>query len=178
MSLSQVVPGRYTASIRDWGLEEKQINGDDAIEAWISFDFKDQAGGMQSITWKSLVLKRDGTRNKKTFDTLETCGMKPDPDTGEINLVRFMDADALNMQEPLDITIIDQPSKDGTKIYKNVEWVNKVGGGQRNKPTGEAKLSLEQKLIAQGLGKAKARPKNHAPGASSPGANDNPEIPF
>jgi hypothetical protein len=178
MSLSQVVPGRYTANVKDWGLEEKQIGGDDVIEAWISFDFKDQAGATQSITWKSLVLKRDGTRNKRTFDTLETCGMTPDAETGEINLVRFMDADALNMQEPLDITIIDQPSKDGTKIYKNVEWVNRVGGGQRNKPSGEARLTLEQKLIAQGLGKAKARPKNHAPGASGPGADDNPEIPF
>lgn len=177
MSLAHVVPGRYIASIRDWGLVEKEINGDDAIEAWISFDFKDQAGGLQSITWRRLVMTKDGDRSKNVNLALIACGMEPDDD-GNVDLVRFMDTDALNMKEQVDITIIDQPSKDGSKTYKNVEWVNKVGGGQRNKMTGDDKLTMEQKLVKMGLGKKRPKktpPKNHAPGADE---RDGDEIPF
>lgn len=178
MGLATVVPGRYTASIKDWGLQDAEhLEGQ--IEIWIAFDFKDQAGGMQSITWKKLVMTKDGKRAKNVNMALEACGMEPD-DEGNIDLVRFMDADALNMQEQVDITISDQPSKDGSKMYKVVEWVNKLGGGQMNKMTGDEKQTMAQRLVSAGLGKApkkKAPPKNHAPGAGT-GANDDEPLPF
>lgn len=182
MSLSNVVPGRYTAQIKDWGIQEKQINDDDVLEAWISFDFKDQAGAMQSITWKRLILKKDGDRNKNVNLALEACGMELDEE-GNADMVKFMGSDALKTTEPVDITIVDQ--EHNGKTYKNVEWVNKVGGGQVNKMTGEEKLSMEQKLIKMGLGKKKPKPKNRAPGAdakAAPGkgtaANDDEELNF
>ncbi len=174
MGLGQVVPGRYKAQIKDWGMNENE-RMDGALEAWISFDFKDQANEAQSITWKGFVQTREGNINKKTATTLETCGAKL-MDAGMVDMVHFMDSDGLDTTIPVDITIIDQPSKDGTKVYKNVEWVNAVGSapaGQLTKPTGDAKKSIESRLANLGLGKMKPKVKNHAPGAEP-----DPEIPF
>ncbi len=166
MGLGQVAPGRYSAMVKDWGLNEvERLDG--ALEAWVSFNFIDQANEEQEIVWKSLVMTRAGDRNKKTTMTLETCGLV------DGDMIKFMEPDALDMKTPLDITIVDQPSKDGTKVYKQVEWVNRSGempaGGAPKKVTGDAKQSMEQKLIAMGLGKPRATNKptvrNHAPGA-------------
>jgi len=166
MGLQSVVPGRYTSSVVDWGISEvERLDG--ALEAWIKFDFKDQAGQMQSIVWKSLILTKAGERNKKTFSTLAVCGRE------DGDMIKFMEPDGLNTSEMVDITIDDEVY--GEKTYKVVAWVNKLGGGQRNKPEGEAKLSLEQKLAHMGLGKIphkKAQPKNYAPGSESPGSDD------
>lgn len=178
MSLAHVVPGRYTANIKDWGIVEKEINGDEALEAWISFDFKDQNGGLQSITWKKLVMTKDGERAKNVNLALAACGMEPMDDDGNVDMVAFMDSAALDMKTPVDITIVDQPSRDGSQVYKNVEWVNKVGGGQRNKMTSDEKLTMEQKLVKMGLGKKKPKVKNHAPGAGGNVADERDEIPF
>ena len=176
MSLGQVIPGRYTANIKDWSLREvEQIPG--AIEAQIQFDFKDQAGGLQTVTFKQLTLTKEGKPNKKLIKTLDACGYKHvNIETGEMNLVPFLETDALDMTEPVDITIIDKPSKDGSKVYKEVEWVNRVGGGQVNKPTEEQAKSIADKLVASGVGKPKARPKNFAPGAA--GQDDGEELGF
>lgn len=170
MGLGSTVPGRYTAQIKDWGVREVIELG--TIECWIAFDFKDQAGGMQSISWKGLLHKKDGERNKKTFKTLVDCGLESE------DIIEFMESpSALNTQEMLDITIEDQLGKDGN-TYKTVEWVNKVGGGQRNKPEGQAAMDLKSKLAAMGLGKIKPgkaaaakKPQNYAPGADN-GAKD------
>jgi hypothetical protein len=170
MGLNQVVPGRYTAQIKDWGLREvPQL--DNAIEAWISFEFKDQAEQLQTINWKGLVLTKAGARNKKTATTIETCGYKHGED-----LMPFMDQGALDMATPVDITIIDEMF--GDKVYKNVEWVNAVGdvGGGTAKATPEQAKSIQDKLIKSGLGKPKAKVKNHAP--QSTGQADTEKLPF
>ncbi len=91
-------------------------------------------------------------------------------------MIRFMDDDALDKVTPVNITIEDQPSKDGTKFYKTVAWVNKVGdagaSGFYGSATPEAKSAMAKKLVAMGV--AKAKPK--APPA--PSFDDSSEIPF
>ncbi len=155
MGLEQVTPGRYEASIVDWGIRCVP-KLDDAIEAWVQFEFQDQAGDSQTITWKSLVLKKDGDRNKKTFTSLAACGLVDD------DMIRFTSApDALDKSVNVDITIVDNPSADGSKVYKNVEWINALGqgGGGANieKPQGDDLSAIQQRLAAMGMGKL-ARP--------------------
>jgi hypothetical protein len=179
MGLGQVVPGRYAAMIKDWGmLEVERLDG--ALEAWITFDFTDQSGSLESITWKGLIMTKAGDRNKNTTNALLACGLKDEND-----LVKFMDPDGLDMKTPVDITIIDKPNKDGSKTYKTVEWVNKTGeapSGFYKTMATEEKSTMAQKLVAMGLGKAKPRKsavKNHAPGAvNEPDFTGDAEIPF
>ncbi len=168
MGLESVVPGRYQAQIVNWGVREvEKLDG--APEAWVSFEFEDQAGVSQTITWKGLFKTTAGEDNKKTKKTLETCGMKSD---NFILLMDETDSTTLDKATPLDITIVDNVSADGSKTYKNVEWVNAVGdvgSGQNVKLTGDAAMSLAQKMARMGLGKmpskGKAPVKNYAPGA-------------
>jgi len=171
MSLNDVNPGRYCASIVNWGIREvERLDG--ALEAWIEFDFKTETG-IEKIQWKSLVLTRAGERNKKTFMTLAACGFEGD------DLVKFMSPTGLAVGHEVDITIVDQPSKDGSKIYKNVEWVNPRGSAKMP-GTATASGSVMDKLVRAGLGKPQKKAVvNHAPGATkgaSPGQDD--ELPF
>ncbi len=180
MGIGQVVPGRYNASLVDWGLREvPQL--DDAIEAWISFNFLDQSGESQDISFRSLVKTKAGNINKKLMKTLEACGYAHvNVEAETLDLVPFMDQTALNTAVKVDITIVDKPSKDGTKIYKEVEWVNAVGdvgGGVMSKPNAEQSKSLADKLIASGVGKPKPRVRNHAPTGKA-GQPPEPDLPF
>ncbi len=177
MGLESVVPGRYAASIVDWGVSEvEQLEG--ALQPWISFEFKDQANVSQKIVWKSLLYTKAGDLSKKVLKTLEAVGFE------SMDLIKFMDDPAaLNTSVLVDITIEDKPSKDGSKIYKEVAWVNKTGdaAGGLAKPEGEAKMSIQQKLARAGLGKVppkKGPVKNYAPpptGSPAGPSDDQPD---
>lgn len=179
MGLESVVPGRYRAEIVNWGVREvEKLDG--APEAWISFEFKDQSGNQQTITWKGLFKTKEDKANKKTAKTLATCGFKGD---NFIMLLDENDSTVLDKTAPVDITIVDNPSADGSKVFKNVEWVNAVGDngpGGNSKLTGDAAVTLAQKMARMGLGKApaaKAPVHNYAKGPKE-SAPDSDDLPF
>ena len=176
MSLKDVKPGRYTAKVKDWGLEEvEQLDG--AIKAVVIFDFETGEDEWETIKWDGFIQKRDGGINQKTVDSLKVCGL-----SGTfVDLVEG--GPGLDTSKDIEITI----EHDGQ--YHKVEWINEPGGGQytANKEAGSDLVKrLKGLSLEAGLSKSKTaskkktttKVKNHAPGAEDSGVDEDEEIPF
>lgn len=98
------------AKITAYGLEEvEKLDG--AVKVSIQFDGK--------YWFDGFVLKSDGTPNKKTMETLVTCGFKS-TDLGQ--LMKGIGSGVLNESKDYDITIVTKTY--GDKDIEKVEWVN------------------------------------------------------
>lgn len=168
MSLKDVQPGRYKAKITDWGVEEvEQLGGEP--KASIVFEFYPTEGTVESIKWDGFFKKTDGDINKKTVETLLTCGLQGD----------FLDllpgGPGLDKEKELEITVII----DGE--YHRVEWVNEPGGSAYIKKVEGQDIAKKLKGLSLNAGLKGGKPavKNYAPGASNPpSVDENEEIPF
>lgn len=158
--------GRYSAQIKDWGVRE--VPALKTVEAFIQFEFK-EGDETYALTWKGLFLKKDGSPNKKTYDTLKTCGF-----TGK-NIEALTTTGSLDNMKTYDITLKRENG------FINVEWVNDpnavasgrvsdvktLAGYDLSKINGElAKMNMSEP--------AKRVIKNHAPG----GVDIEEKLPF
>lgn len=149
--------------IKDYGLQEvEKLDG--AVKVQIQFD--------NGLWWEGFVLKQDGTPNKKTINTLFTCGFRG---TDIIALLQGPDSGLLNMAKEFELTTATEIV--GDKEYERVEWVNDPDSPKGNK---FSKKVDSRKLGGAALGKLlnelnqeNGGLKNHAPGF-----NDSEEIPF
>lgn len=162
--------GRYSAHIKDYGIREvEKLN---TLEAFIQFEFS-KGDETYYLTWKGLFLKKDGTPNKKTYDTLKTCGF-----TGK-NVEALTQSGTLNNQKTYDITLKRENG------YLNVEWVNdpnalseaRVSDVKTLKGYDLSKINAE--LVKMNLAQPTKPLPNYAPGATNPPKVDAEEpLPF
>jgi len=154
--------GRYTAHISDWGVRE--VPKLQTLEAFIAFEFTD-AGETYNITWKGLFTKKDGTPNKKTYDTLKTCGF-----AGK-NVEALTDSGALDKTRAYDITLERENG------FINVKWVNDPNASANKKADVKTLKGYDLSKINGEFAKmnmsAPSKPlKNYAP----KGKGDAPDI--
>jgi hypothetical protein len=169
MSLDKLVPGRYPAKVKSWGMKEIESTGPMGGQLKVIVQFELVPKG--AITWEGLLLTKDGQRNKKTFTILSTLGFEDHDD-----MTKFFAENALPKDKEFELTVIDAVVKD--KIYKRVDWVNTPGGaGLTPKP---AELnSIKDKLVSLGMAKAgPSLPPNLAPQATASALPDLPDVPF
>jgi hypothetical protein len=155
------------AKITAYGLEEvEKLNG--AVKVSIQFDGK--------YWFDGFVLKQDGTPNKKTMETLVTCGFKS---TDLVELMKGFGSGVLNESKDFHITTVTETY--GDKEFEKVEWVNdpenpkgkKFSEAIDRKKLGGASIS---KMLSD-LQKGNSLP-NHAPSLRDLGIDDSEEIPF
>lgn len=128
MSYENLTPGKYLGRIMDWQME--MVEKLKVPKVRIKFTFETPSGSC-SMSWDGLVLKKDGTPNKKTIDTLRVCGFKSNK-IQDLNEV----ATALDTSKQLELDI----EKEGE--YWKVQWVNEPGG-----TTAMDKVSAKQTLM-------------------------------
>lgn len=157
MSYENLIPGNYEATLTDWSLEVVEKISAPKITLIFEFDFQDKNYKMK---FDSFVFKRDGEINKKTLDTLKTCGFKSSKITDLLD-----DPGALNTMKKYDIQVIKDEQG-----YWRIEWVNHMGGRAMDKVSAKKSLQgfdfskVNGGLMKEGFGK---KPRNFAPGASN-----------
>lgn len=160
MSYNDLEPGTYEAQLVDWSMKmADKINQPTVV---LAFAFEHQ-GKKHSMRFESFVFKKDGDVNKKTVDTLQTCGFKSSKIQDLID-----NPSALETQRKYSIDIV----KDNNGYWK-IEWVNLPGGKAMDKVAAKKSLAgvdfskFNGALMKEGFG-AKKVVKNYAPGASNP----------
>lgn len=151
------------AKITAYGLEEVE-KPDGAVKVLIQFDNK--------YWFDSFVLKRDGTPNKKTLDTLVTCGFKSND---LVELLKGHGSGVLNESKDYEIDLVTEQYSD--KEITKVEWVNDP---ENPKGTKKFAQSIDRKKLGgasiskmlSDLQKENSLP-NHAPSF-----DDSEDIPF
>lgn len=167
MSYNDLEQGNYEAHLTDWSMKmAEKINQPTVV---LLFEFQHQ-GKKHSMRFESFVFKRDGEINKKTMDTLATCGFKSS------NIRDLVDnpttTGALNTQQKYNIDIIK-----GENGFWKIEWVNLPGGKAMDKVAAKKSLAgvdfskFNGALMKEGFGQKK-QVKNFAPGASNPPEDD------
>lgn len=165
MSLKEVSPGTYTGKVTDHGLEE--VAALNQIKAFIVFEFKSNSGTTERIKWDGFILKKDGTINKHTMNTLMACGLKGK--TENLN-----NEGSLNKTKEMLLTL----EMDGD--YLKCKWVNDPSASTTQKLIDVKKLkgfdlSGADSYLAMNT-KAKTKPlHNYAPGAVNPPQMDTDE---
>ena len=164
MSLKDVKPGKYTARVVDYGIV--MVEKLNQPKAFIEFTFKN-GDADESITWDGFLTKKDGELNKKTLDTLITCGFKGKA-IAELN-----NSGVLDTQKEVSIEVI----QDGE--YLRVEWVNST---ERVVVKADVKRLKGMNLskVDSYLALANKKPLvNHADGIGQPPKMDDSEdLPF
>lgn len=148
------------AKITDWGIQEvASLDNAPKIVVWF-----DTENGKRKF--ESFFFKRDGDVNKKTIDTLFTCGFRGD----DLSELAECDGSALDMSKDFDVTLVQNGD------YENVEWVN-----DPDKSSAKYGLSDKKKLGGMKINKAlkeanaKFKPRN----TSEPkGIDEDEEIAF
>lgn len=159
MSYNDLEQGTYEAQLIDWSMKmAEKINQPTVV---LAFSFEHQ-GKKYSMRFESFLFKRDGDINKKTMDTLSTCGFKSS------NIEDLMSKpNALETQRKYTIDVI----KDENGYWK-IEWVNLPGGKAMDKVAAKKSLAgvdfskFNGALMKEGFGQKKPV-KNYAPGASN-----------
>lgn len=124
-SLRDLEPGRYKATISDYGLTEvEKLN---QLKAFIKLEITSDTGNC-SGTFECFVKTKDGQPNKKLLNTLVTCGFKSD-DLADLNKQGMLD-----MAKEYEATVI----QDGE--YKRIEWINDPSKSNVPKVTDVKKL--------------------------------------
>lgn len=119
--------------ITDWGIKEvEKLDNAPVMVIW----FDTESGKRK---FESFFFKADGDVNKKTIDTLFTCGFRGD----DLSSLAECDSSSLNMSKEFDLTI----TKNGD--YELVEWVN-----DPNKQTNKYGLTDKKRLGGMKINKA------------------------
>lgn len=162
-----LIPGPHEASLLDWNLEMVEKIGQPKLVLQFEVQY---FGKSYKLKFESFVLKRDGDVNKKTVDTLTTCGFRG------YKVTDIMDNPvALEKNVKYSIDIIRTPQG-----FWNIEWVNNIGGKSMDKAASKKSLAgydfskINGALMKNGAVQPRLKVvKNYAPGT-----DDNSEIPF
>lgn len=173
-----VTPGQYKAKISNYGITNTKA-GDPQVA--VLFDIQDQDGTPREMTWYGTF--KEGKGRDITLRALLTMGMRSDDFE---KLAEGITGNVLNAENPVNLSIEDEPGQDG-KTYAKIRWINPVGGSAfRDKMTkDQAKVKLgalnlrgAMALIKQEMG-VKDEPKKPAQTRAVPGVDYTSEdIPF
>lgn len=170
-------PGIYKAKISNYGITNTKA-GDPQIA--VLFDFENQEKVPCEMTWFGTL--KEGKGRDITLKALLTMGMRGNDIEA---LAGGLDSNTLNPENPVNITIDEEPDQAG-KYHMRVKWINSVGGAAfRDKLTkDEAKVKLgalnlkgAMALIRAETG-IKDEPKKAAPSRPAPGDFTMDDIPF
>lgn len=150
--MSEITEGTYPAKLVDWELAEVENVSSPKLVLWFQVTGD---GWNQKMKWEQFFLKKDGTQNKKTYDTIKACDFRYNDIADIVDKM-----DAFNTDKEYTVTIESSEWKD--KTYWNVAWVN---------TTSETRGAIKDKTKLKGhnLGKLNSfLPKsptvpNHAP---------------
>jgi hypothetical protein len=155
MKFDDIQEGRYQAKIKDWGIRD--VEKLKTIEAFVQFDVS-VGNEICGLTWKGLFLKKDGTPNKKTYDTLKTCGFK-----GKT-------VDVLTQSGSLDNTKTYDVTLKRENGFLNIEWVNDPAAVATSRVADVKTLQgydlskINAELVKMNMNEPTAKPlKNYAP---------------
>ena len=160
--------GGWPAKVKSWEIAEVEAINQLKLVVWMIVFGKNHAGEVWEKTMKfeSFFLKKDGTQNKKTYNTLKTLGFRSQ-DIGDL----ISDDNALDKETIFTADVEGQDSDDG-KTYWHIEWIN---GDVESKGAIKDKTTLKGHNLAK-LNSFLGAPKpvkNHAPTF-----DENEDIPF
>jgi hypothetical protein len=103
------------------GITEITINGDLKFKSLMKFKSVDDD---QIYYWEAFLHKKDGTKNTYCEDQMKNVGFNG-VDNAE-SVVKFSEGvlDDLNTEKVFDLQIEIEKSKDGSKTYEKIKWIN------------------------------------------------------
>lgn len=161
--MMEITEGTCTGIIYNWELVEVEAINQLKLVIWFKCE---GTGWKKNIKFEGFFLKKDGTQNKKTYDTLKRCGFNSS-DIGDL----ISDENALDRQE---VYTLDIKEEDG---YWYVDWVN-VEGSQ-NAITNKQVLkghNLSKLNSFLGTPKPSKKVKNYAHGGAPPQMDTDEDI--
>lgn len=111
--MTEITEGTYPAKLKSWEIAEVEKINQLKLILW--FDVQG-SGWTKTMKWEEFFLKKDGTQNKKTYNTLKSTGFKYSTVEG------LLEDDALNTEDTY--TVTTEAEHDGDKTYWRVAWVN------------------------------------------------------
>lgn len=156
MEATQPTEGVWPGKIKSWEIAEVEAIKQLKLVVW--WDVTGN-GWVKTMKFEQFFLKKDGTQNKKTYDTLKACGFNSN------DVADLLNEDALDTDKTFDLTI--ESSTNEGKTYWHVEWVN---SGIQSKGAIKDKTTLKGHNLSKlnsFLGTAKPQVRNHAPQSSA-----------